>query len=99
MYLDLFRAIEERRLIQIHYGRYYRVIEPYLFGSDTRGEDVLRGYQVAGYDGLQCDIGWKWFNTCQISNVVILSAQFERDRTGAPMPQGAMQRIYCQVSS
>lgn len=99
MYLDLFRAIEDRHLIQLHYGQYYRVVEPYVFGSDSRGEDVLRAYQVAGFDGLQRDIGWKWFNTRHIGNVVILSTQFQHERTGTPLPPGAIRRVYCQASA
>lgn len=99
MYLDLFRAIEERHLIQFHYANYYRVVEPYLFGTDSRGEDILRAYQIAGFDGLQRDIGWKWFNTKNLSNVVILSTHFQHERTGIPLPRGAMQRVYCQASA
>ena len=99
MYLDLFRAIEDRHLIQMCYGSYYRVIEPHVYGADSRGVDVLRAYQVAGLDGSKRDIGWKWFNTRHITNVVVLAAHFQQERTGVPVPPGAIRRIYCQVTA
>lgn len=98
MFLDIFRAIEHRHLIQMRYANYYRVVEPYVYGN-VRGVDMLRAYQLAGSDGINGDVGWKWFNAGEIEGIVVLSTRFHQERTGVTFLPGEMRRVYCQIGA
>lgn len=97
VYLDIYEAIENRRLIQMYYGDYFRVIEPRLYGNDFRGVDVLKAFQVAGSDAFGRHPGWKWFRAKDMDSVVVLSTKFWPHRLENTHHDRTLQRVYCQV--
>lgn len=99
MYLDIYEAIERRHLIQVHYGRYSRVVEPRVYGCDARHVDVLKVYQVAGCDELGRHVGWKWFTVSRMDAVLVLSTMFPTSRNEDGLRNRVLQRVYCQVGS
>ena len=42
-------AIKDRRQISIVYDGQVRVVDPYLMGTTTAGNEALRAYQGGGY--------------------------------------------------
>ena len=98
MYLDIYEAIERRRLIQVYYGGYSRVVEPRIYGCDSRHVDVLKAYQIAGADELGRHIGWKWFTVSRIEAVLVLATRFTASRNEDGLRNRVLQRVYCQVS-
>jgi hypothetical protein len=99
MYLDIYEAIERRHLIQVYYGRYFRVVEPHVYGRDLEGRDILKVYQVAGADELGRHVGWKWFSISKMDEVKVLSTAFPGLRPPDGIRERALQRIYCQVAA
>jgi hypothetical protein len=98
MYLNIYEAIERRHLMQVYYGGYFRVIEPHVYGRDTRGIDVLKVYQVAGADELGRHVGWRWFKVSKMDAIMVLSASFSPVRPEDGLRYKALQRIYFQVA-
>lgn len=99
MYLDIYEAIEHRHLIQMYYGDYSRIIEPRAYGSDSRGLDMLKAYQIAGCDTFGRHIGWKWFQAKEMEAVIVLSTHFVSQRSESTLRPRPLQRVYCQVGT
>jgi hypothetical protein len=99
MYLDIYEAIERRHLIQVYYGGYFRVIEPYVYGNDIHGTDVLKAYQLAGADELGRHVGWRWFKVSKMDAIKVLSTAFPGSRPTDGARERSLQRVYCEVDS
>lgn len=97
MYLDIYEAIEHRHLLQFYYGHYFRIVEPHAYGSDSRGKDALKAYQVAGADALGAHKGWKWYDPKQMDHVRVLPTVFVPRRDTFNLGDKRLLRIYCQV--
>jgi hypothetical protein len=53
-------AIKNRSLLQVHFFRGSRLIEPYILGNTHERKLALRGYQCAGAtSGYSVQEGWK----------------------------------------
>ena len=45
---DLIYAIELEYVIEFDYGGYMRMVEPFVVGRSSFGDELLQGYQIAG---------------------------------------------------
>jgi hypothetical protein len=97
MYLDIYEAIEHHCLVQLYYGDYTRIIEPRTYGSDLRGRDVVKAYQIAGCDALGRHVGWKWFHAADMYRVSILGTHFVTQRDISTLRERPLRRVYCEV--
>jgi len=62
----LCKAIQNRRQISMRYEGMERILDPYLIGTTTAGNEALRGYSESG--GVPA---WRLFTLSAISNVKI----------------------------
>ncbi|MFI4921162.1 MAG: hypothetical protein ACHQAZ_05945 [Gammaproteobacteria bacterium] len=99
MYLAIYEAIEHHHLIQVHYGRYCRIVEPHIYGRDFDGRDVLKAYQVAGCDELGRHVGWRWLRVSKMQTLTVLATSFPISRSTDGARPRSLQRIYCEVTS
>lgn len=100
MYLTIFQAIEQCRLLHFYYRGYFRILEPHIYGTGRSGKDVLCGYQIAGADAAGKHVGWKSFDVKEIENIQVLSAHFVGPRPGFHHPTSrSWTRIYVQLKS
>ncbi len=53
------QAVEEKRVLELRYHGYSRIVEPHIYGEDKNGDEVVRCYQLAGGSDSGERAGWK----------------------------------------
>ena len=89
-------AIKNCRQISIVYDGQVRIVDPYLIGITTAGNETLRAYQVRGYSERGGLPAWRIFTLKKISGVEILNTSFTIRPDYNPNDQ-AMVRFSCRV--
>ncbi len=74
----VYRAIQERRLIQFSYNNMVRVVEPHDFGIQN-GIVRLLSWQAGGQSSGRIP-GWRWFNVNSIQACEMLERSFAGNR-------------------
>jgi len=90
------QAIEQRFMLQFHYGGGLRVVEPYRHGYSTAGNEVLRGYQVSGYSNSRNPSGWRLFDVGKMGELRSAPETFSANRPGYAAKDPAMRFVHCQ---
>lgn len=70
-------AIAERRLLRFIYDGSARLVEPYCYGTSTRGNRALRGYQT--WSAALTDPGWRLFREDKMSHPFLMDERFDED--------------------
>lgn len=96
MIQDICDAIHRRRLLQFSYEPSIRLVEPYAYGIDNGGHELLRAYQVSG-DSFSREEGWKLFHVEKMSDIVALDKTFADPRLGYMRNDPTMIRFYCEL--
>ncbi len=89
-------AIRNRRTLQVLYHGYTRVVEPHIYGVDTRGDELLSCYQLSGGSASGEDTGWKSLKGAQLSDIRTTSRHF-RPRAEFRPGDKVMKEIYCEI--
>jgi len=71
------QAIEERRVIELRYHGYSRIVEPHIYGLDRHGDEVVRCYQLAGGSESGEHAGWKLLKLKDALVVYLAETRFE----------------------
>lgn len=87
-------AIASRVRLRMSYGGKERVVEPYCHGTDKKGDDVLRAFQVSAPDGAT---GWRFFKTASIEVIAPTDVTFEDDRPDYVADDKQMRRVHCCI--
>ncbi|MFZ5997459.1 MAG: hypothetical protein ACOYW7_08230 [Nitrospirota bacterium] len=90
------RAIGERRLLELHYHGYPRIVEPHVYGKDHHGDDVVRCYQVYGGSESGEEVGWKLLKVREISSLHMIETTFST-RRWYQRNDTIIESILCQV--
>jgi hypothetical protein len=90
------QAIEQRRLLELRYHGFSRMVEPHVYGEDKKGDEVVRCYQLAGGSGSGERAGWKLLKTKEAVVVHMAETRFE------PRPEykhndKVVVKVFCQV--
>jgi hypothetical protein len=93
---DICHAIRERRLLQLEYKGFARLIAPHVYGLDNSGDEMLSGYQIKGGTGVGPAIGWKSFKIHGIRDLSVTGRGF-RPRPDFRYDDPAMKQIFCQL--
>jgi len=88
----IYNAILNKSKIRFTYKDTERVIEPYTYGCNFKGNDVLRGFQIQG----ETKNTWKLF-TVEKMEYIELEDNFTQLREGYTRGDSAMQRIYIEI--
>ncbi|WP_334189699.1 hypothetical protein [Noviherbaspirillum sp.] len=59
MNTTIHQAVKEKRVLELRYHGYSRIVEPHIYGKDKNGEEVIRCYQLAGGSESGERAGWK----------------------------------------
>lgn len=89
-------AIENMCLMEFYYDGGKRIVEPHCYGQSTKGNYVLRAYQVGGYSS-SGKMGWKLYDLSKASSPTLLEETFNAPRNGYRKGDTAMSVIYTQV--
>jgi hypothetical protein len=92
----IYRAIREKRIIELRYHGYSRIVEPYAYGRGGDGEGSLRCYQLSGGSESGEHIGWKLLKTAEIFALQFTDSHFSA-RTEYRRGDKAMEIIHCQL--
>ena len=93
-------AIRNRNLIELNYGTHPgpRIVEPYVYGVNVQGNELLRAYQVDGVSESNEPVHWKLFRVDRISTLSGLPEQFEGLREGYNPSDPAIDgEVFAQV--
>ena len=67
-------AINEKRLLELDYDGYYRIVEPHVYGQKFE-KDGMMTYQVRGQSSSGV-LGWKRMKVEKITNMKVLDERF-----------------------
>jgi hypothetical protein len=73
-------AIRQRRLLEISYASYSRIVEPYMYGLDRTGSPILLCYQTQCIGLLELE-GWQILPMQHAIRIEELSDCFDEVRT------------------
>lgn len=90
-------AINNREVIQFYYDGGMREVEPFCFGENSKGNCVLRGFQISGYSSSGKSVGWKLFKVDDMSNFSLIGRKFTKIRQDYNPNDKGMIRIICNV--
>ena len=93
----LAQAIAERKLIELRYGGFVRVVEPHAYGVDANAVEKLRCWQVSGGSDSGERSGWKLFTVSDMRSTTMCEDRFSSVRPGYKRQDQAMLRIYAQL--
>lgn len=94
---DVCRAIEKMCILNFYYDGFKREVEPHACGNDSKGNDVMRAYQVSGGSESNEYTGWKLFEISKMNYLELTAMKFSGPRPGYKRDDKAMRRIYCQL--
>jgi predicted DNA-binding transcriptional regulator YafY len=76
MQTEIREAIAGLRILHIRYEGGDRVIEPHCLGSSSRGDFLLRAFQVTGVSSSGDGTGWKLLRMDRLQSVRLSEEQF-----------------------
>jgi hypothetical protein len=69
-------AIRLRHVVRFQYRGGVREVEPYVYGRDASGNELLRGFQLRGASRTGEAVGWKVFHVEDMINVAVTFEAF-----------------------
>jgi hypothetical protein len=94
------QAIGERRLIELTYNGYPRIVEPHTYYRTVGGHEMLECYQVQGRHAStdrDADDDWEYFSVSRISNLSLLEKTFSGPRPDYKKPLKTTHVIYAKL--
>lgn len=89
-------AINQTQTLELRYHGYSRVVEPYAYGRDKDGDEILRCYQTSGGSISGKHTGWKLLKIRDVYSTVLLKEKLHL-RHGYHKGDKAMAYIYAQL--
>jgi hypothetical protein len=97
MYDAISSAIKSRNLLRLTYDGGERVVEPFCYGKNHKGTELLRAYQIRGFSKSGRPTGWKLFDVKKIRSLKTEKDVFNGSRPQYNPNDSAMEIIYCNV--
>jgi hypothetical protein len=90
------KAIEQRRVLELRYHGYSRIVEAHVYGEDRKGDEVVRCYQLAGQSESGERAGWKLLKIKDAALVHLAETVFE-PRPEYTRNDKVVIKVFCQV--
>ncbi|MGA2549856.1 MAG: hypothetical protein ABSF50_06880 [Burkholderiaceae bacterium] len=91
-------AIRGRNHLAFSYGGLRCIIEPYAYGKDLGGHDLLRAYWTGPSGASQEPRDWGLFDLSKIRSLALLNTQFAPRLASYVRDDPALDAlIYCQI--
>ncbi len=91
-------AIQERHMLQFHYGGGLRTVEPFCLGLSRANSLVLCAYQTAGHSNSNPSLGWRLFRVGDMKDLTMMAERFSRGRPGYNPDDSRMTKIVARFS-
>ncbi len=92
---EICNAIKSKHILEFRYEDGTRIVEPYCYGESSKGNKVLRAFQLKGHSKSGNPQGWKLFNVKKMENVEINHERFSMGHDYKE--EKRMKNIYCCV--
>ena len=89
-------AIRLRHVVRVLYRGGVREVEPYVYGRNSTGDELLRAYQLRGVSRSGTP-GWKMFRVDDISSVSVTFEPFTAPRAGYDPADTVIAFINCRI--
>lgn len=97
MSFDICKAIKNREIIQFYYDGGIRIVEPFCYGENSKGNLVLSGYQIGGYSSSGDPVGWRLFRKDRMQDISLVGRKFIQIRPRYNPNDKRMKKIICNV--
>lgn len=89
-------AIGQTRSLELRYHGYSRIVEPYAYGRDKGGDEILRCYQTNGGSVTGERVGWKLLKMRDVFSLDLQKEMFS-PRSKYRKGDKAMEYFYAQL--
>jgi hypothetical protein len=90
-------AIKKKQVLMVCYKGLPRIIEVYVYGTNSAGREFVRGYQIGGTSCTD-EVGWKILDIKKIQAVAVIPDQhFAKPRQGYAKNDPVITTVYAQV--
>lgn len=96
MNTTIVQAIRERKLLELRYSGFSRIVEPHAYGRDKDGDEIVRCFQISGGSESGERVGWKLLKAREIFSMVIIETKF-RARPEYKRGDKAMTYVFEQL--
>jgi hypothetical protein len=90
-------AIQNRRVLELHYHGYSRLAEPHLYGQTEDNRDRLLCWQIGGGSQASKPTGWKLLFLDEAHRISSTERSFERARPGYTGSEQGYRRVFAKL--
>jgi hypothetical protein len=91
------RAVGQRAVVEFRYEGSLRLVEPHCHGVSTAGNEVLRGFQTAGFSRSGNPVAWKLFEVGKMTGLRETGDKFATNRPDYQPSDSVMRHVHCRV--
>ncbi|WP_312652378.1 hypothetical protein [Proteiniclasticum sp.] len=90
-------AIRDGEIVEFDYDGMVRIVEPFIYGLTSGGVQVMKGYQIGGYNR-ENDNSYDWvtFEVNQIGTIKFIGKKFTTKRDGYMKQSEDIKTVYCK---
>lgn len=89
-------AIRDGEIIEFEYNGLVKIVEPFCYGVDSEGQELLRGYVIGGFrEVLNQEYMWNLFKVSHMGAIKYIGKKFKTIRDGYEKEDKDMATIYC----
>lgn len=90
-------AIQQKKLLSLSYDGIARTVEPHAYGVSSKGNELLRCYQIRGGHNSEKPHVWDLLTVSKIVALADTGESFGSARPDYKQNDKAMQTIYAQL--
>ncbi len=91
------QAIKQHRVLAVVYDGDKRMVEPYVYGINSAGNEALSCYQIAGISSSGKPEGWKMLLISKVGTVMMTERTFVPRTSPSPWGDKPMRQVFAQV--
>lgn len=98
MNIALAQAVRDRRIVTFWYHGLQRTVELHTYGIHRdSGNEVLSGYQTAGFSNSSDLPGWRLYRLFEVQHLTVTDTRFARPRPGYNPQDSRMGHIFASA--
>lgn len=91
-------AIRDGEIIEFEYDGMIRIIEPFIYGTDSKGIHLLKGFQIGGFNKKNDNSYiWDTYEVDLMGTVKFIGKKFTEKRAGYEPEDPVFSSIYCRI--
>ena len=93
----LIDAINDRQVLCFYHENLLREVEPFAYGINSKGKEVLRGFQVAGQSTSGRIPCWRVFEAEKMQRLYLAGRQFDGARPDYRPDDNDLTTVFAQL--